>query len=336
MADPAAFVPFDPEGGLVFATALPGGPGDFAERRRSWDALGSLPGAALWVHLDRTRQRAQAWLRTESGVAEPVVDALLAEDTRPVAVAIEDGLLVILRGVDMNPGAEPDELISIRMWFQPGRAITLRQYRFQTVAQLRAAAQRGEAPRSVGELLAAIAEGLSERMNPSVENLESMLDEIEQRMLDGPDDDPQMRTQLASIRRQAITLRRYLVPQRDALLHLSLLTCPLLTERDRVELRVSADRVARVAEALEELRDRAAVTHEELRARHEARMGRTLYLLTIVATIALPMGIITGLLGINVGGVPMANSPAGFAVVCLALVALAAVELALFRALRWI
>jgi zinc transporter len=82
------------------------------------------------------------------------------------------------------------------------------------------------------------------------------------------------------------------------------------------------------------MRDRAAVTQDELRARHEARVGRTVYLLTVVATVALPLSLITGLLGINVGGIPLAESPLGFAIVCAVLVALAALELALFKSLR--
>lgn len=198
-------------------------------------------------------------------------------------------------------------------------------------------ASRAEGPRRPGEFLAEVAAGLASRLGPTVDNLEDMLDEIEEAMLEHDQaDDLRARAQVATIRRQAIGYRRFLAPQREAFGRLALATTPLFSERDRLELRVAAEGVTRITEALEEIRDRAAVTADELRARHEARIGRTLYLLTIVATIALPLGIITGLLGVNVGGVPLAHSSAGFAVVCAVLAAIVVIEVILFRVARWL
>ncbi|MEQ8845566.1 MAG: zinc transporter ZntB [Phycisphaerales bacterium] len=331
------FTPFDAEGGLILATRLPGEPGDFDKPRRGFDDLDRPDDPPpLWVHLDRTRPRAQRWLRERAGLDAIVADALLAEETRPRADAFGQGLLVILRGINMNPGAEPDELISVRMWFEPARIITLRQHRFQTIADLRVRAEAGKAPATAGLFLAAVAQGLASRITPTIGNLEEMLDDIEDEMLDRESDDPARRSQLSTIRRQAITYRRYLVPQRDALSALANGRSELLSQREQAEIRVALEQTTRVCEALEELRDRAAVTQEEMRARHEARIGRTLYLLTIVATVMLPLSFITGLLGINVGGIPLADSALGFTVVCVFMLGVAAIEVWWFRRKRWL
>jgi len=331
------FTPFDADNGLILATQLPGSSEELDSNRRGWDDLVTpTQGAPLWIHFDRTKERAQQWLRRESGLDPLVAESLLAEETRPRAQFIGDGLLVILRGVNMNPGAEPDELIAIRLWLEPLRIITLRQFRFQTVAELRQRAQRGDAPATVGGFLSAVANGLSRRLAPTVDNLEEMVDDIEDTMLDRDADDPALRSKLATIRRQAIIYRRYMIPQRDALMTLITTQSPLLSAREIAELRVASEQVTRVTETLEEIRDRAAVTQEEMRARHETRMGRTLYLLTIVATIALPLTFVTGLLGINVGGIPLAESGWGFAIVCGVIIALGALEFVLFKAMRWL
>lgn len=329
-----AFVPFDEEGGLVFATRLPGSAAGFDDRRPGWDGLGGA--GPLWVHLDRTRERAQRWLRVESGVDRLACESLLAEETRPRAQEFGEGLLVILRGINMNPGAEPDDLIALRVWLDARRVVTLRQFKFRTVSALRERAQRGEAPATPGAVLAALATGLAERMGPSISNLEEMLDAIEDEMLSRDSDDDGRRSQLATIRRQAIAYRRYLVPQRDALGALANGRSALLDERDRTEIRVAMEQTARVCEALEEIRDRAAVTQEEMRARHEARVGRTVYLLTIVATVALPLGFLTGLLGVNVGGVPLMDSRWGFWIVCGVLTLMAGAQVVWFRKKRWL
>lgn len=337
MSEPTPLVPFDQDGGLIFATRLPGAAHEFEEGKRLWDAL-TFPDAPppLWIHLDRTRAHAKQWLATQSGLDPVVTDSLLAEETRPRAEAFGEGLLVILRGINANPGAEPDELIAIRMWLDPHRIITLRQYRFPTVAELRVRAQEGKAPKTAGAFLTAVAVGLATRMGPTIHNLEERLDAIEEEMLDRETDDDGRRSQLATIRRQAISYRRYLVPQREALAALANGSTDLLSPRDRVEMRVALEQTTRVCEALEEIRDRAAVTQEEMRARHEARVGRTVYLLTIVATVALPLGILTGLLGINVGGVPLSDSGWGFAIVCILLGMIAVLQVLWFRRMRWI
>jgi len=333
------YQPTDAEGGLVFAVRLPGGPPGEAGTWLGWDELDAIPDAGeppIWIHLDRTRPRAQAWLRDRAGIPEIVADSLLAESTRPQTVTAGPGLLVILRGLNLNVGAEPDELIAIRLWLEPGRIITLRQFRFRTVADLRRQCEQDRGPATPGELLADLATGLSTRLAPSVDNLEEMIDAVEEAMLDGGQVGPRAWGELGTVRRQAISYRRSMVPQREALSALAQGSSPLLRDVDRLELRAAAERTARICESLEEQRDRAAVTQEELRGRREERLGRTVYVLTVISAIALPLALITGMLGMNVGGIPLAESGAGFAVVCAVMAGIAIGEYALLRAMRWL
>ncbi|MEO0620574.1 MAG: CorA family divalent cation transporter, partial [Pseudomonadota bacterium] len=101
------------------------------------------------------------------------------------------------------------------------------------------------------------------------------------------------------------------------------------------ELRFAADRMARYVEDLDALRERAQVIAEELANTLSQRLDRNLYVLSIVSAIFLPLGFLTGLLGINVGGVPGVESGAAFWVVTAGLAALGVGALALFRWLRW-
>ncbi len=335
MPEGSDFIPFNAEEGLILATRLPGSREELHDQRRTWSELDQgTPDRPLWVHLDRTKERAQRWIREEAGLDPLVSDALLAADTRPKFQAVNSGLLIVLRGVNMNQGAEPDDMISIRFWISPERIITLRAHRFQTIVELRRRAEAGRLPATVGGFLAAVSAGLATRMAPTVDNLEDLLDGVESEMLDSDIDDPEHRRILATIRRQAITYRRHLVPQRDAIVSLALEPTELIAPRERSELRIIGDQVARIAEDLEELRDRAAVTQEEMRARRESKINKTVYLLTIVATVAMPLSLLTGLMGINVGGIPLANDPWGFAIIAALLVVLAIGEVFLFRWLR--
>ena len=102
-----------------------------------------------------------------------------------------------------------------------------------------------------------------------------------------------------------------------------------------MHLRESADRISRYVEDLEANRDRAAVTQEELATRLAESMNRISYLLTIVAAVFLPLGFLTGLLGINVGGIPLAEDTRGFVIICGVLLVIGIGQLCYFRSRKW-
>ena len=81
----------------------------------------------------------------------------MIEDTRPRCTPIEGGAIVNLRGVNMNPGFESDEMISLRMWGEPGRLSSVRASRLMAVGDVREALIGGEGPATVGGLLARLA-----------------------------------------------------------------------------------------------------------------------------------------------------------------------------------
>ncbi|UCH74428.1 MAG: zinc transporter ZntB, partial [Rhodospirillales bacterium] len=89
-------------------------------------------------------------------------------------------------------------------------------------------------------------------------------------------------------------------------------------------------------EDLDAARERAAVTQDELNNRLSDQMNRTMYLLTIVAAVLLPPSLITGLFGINVGGMPGVENIWAFTGVVIALIVIAVIEVILLRRLKWI
>lgn len=324
--------PLVPDEGLVFALPLTTTDG-LPPRRVGWGDL-DAPGP-IWIHLDRTVPRVQRWLEEEAGLDPIVVEALLAESTRPRASTVGDGLLVILRGVNLNEGAEPDDMIAIRMWVDARRIITLRQFRFLTVRDLRLLVESGHGPTTTVGVMIAIATGLIHTLGPVVENLRSLIDGVEDSLAAESVEDLDTRD-LAEVRRQSIRLRRYLAPQRDTIRELATRPLALIDPHARLELLEAAERTARVVEDLEEVRDRAAVSQEEVRAQREMRASRRMYLLTLVAAVFLPLGLLTGLLGINVGGVPGAGNPNAFWTVTGGLVVVAVLLVLLFRKLKWL
>ncbi|RCX30303.1 zinc transporter ZntB [Thioalbus denitrificans] len=322
-----------PNSGLLCAYLLDGHGGGALQDMdgvRRWH-----PGAGtLWVHLDYTSPDARAWLAEESGIDPVIASALLAEETRPRALAVGEGLLVVLRGVNLNPGADPEDMVSIRLWFDGERIISTRRYKLLAIADLRAAIEDGGGPETPGGFLVRLAEGLLLRMSSVVHDLDGAVDALEEDVLSA--ESHALGPRLSGLRRQAIMLRRYLAPQREALNRLVLEKVNLIAANERAELREVADRTSRYLEDLDAARERAAVTQEELNSRLSSRMEQRMYLLSMVAAVFLPLGFITGLLGINVGGIPGEGVGWGFLAVCTLLAAVLAGQMLYFRRKGWI
>jgi zinc transporter len=200
--------------GLIYAFLLDGAGGG---RRLDWQGVRSWqPGQGLlWLHLDLKDAAARAWIEGESGLEKIAREALLAEETRPRAVSIGEGMVVALRGVNLNPGADPEDMVAIRAWFEAGRIISARHRRLLSVEDLVAAIEGGRGPKTSGGLLADLADRLIQRMEEVIGQAEESAAELEEAVIGEESRD--VRIELASLRRQSISLRRYLAPQREAL-----------------------------------------------------------------------------------------------------------------------
>ncbi|RMF95732.1 MAG: zinc transporter ZntB [Gammaproteobacteria bacterium] len=327
VADPAA-----PADGLICAYRLLPGGGQRLEwpEIRRWQAGDGL----LWVHLNFTERGARRWLQKDSAVPEPIVDALLVDDGRPRSERHQDGWLVMLRGVNMNPGAQAEDMVAIRLWLEPDRVVSTCRRRLQSVAELRAAIEAGHGPATPGELLIALLQGLTQRLAEAVDRLEDEIDAAEAAMLE--DSSVELQTQLSSLRRRCARMRRHLAPQREALERIVRIGGGCLQQEEIWQIRELGDRVTRALEDLELAAERAMVAHEEFVARVAQEQNARIYLLSIVAALFLPLSFLTGLFGMNVAGLPGLEYPRAFWVVSGLMLALAAGLLAYFRFKRWI
>lgn len=294
----------------------------------------------IWVHLDCAHESTDSWLREHSGLDSFVIDGLLAEESRPRCDGYDDGILLVLRGVNLNPGAEPEDMVSIRMWIDQHRVISTRFRPLMAVQDIRDQLAVGKGPISTGHLVARLAARMTERMGPVIEGLSDQVVNLEDQLVGSDKGEPldmrDVRSNLIDCRRVAISLRRYVAPQREALNRLAQVEEPWLDDRMQGRLRETVDRVTRITEELDEVRERSAVVQDELASRISQRMERTMYTLTVVATVMLPLGFLTGLLGINVGGIPGADAGWAFWAVCGGLVVVVAIEVLIMRRFKWI
>ncbi|WP_028304306.1 zinc transporter ZntB [Oceanospirillum maris] len=288
----------------------------------------------LWLHLDYTNEEVQHWLSHEAGIESVVADALTATETRPRCTPFNNGLLLLLRGINLNPNADPDDMVSIRLWVEKHRIISTRKRQLQSIQDLLGQINNHQAPSTAGEFIADLTDNLTWRMRETMEGYEETLADLEERVLNGEHDG--IKTDLSALRRQIITLRRYLAPQRDALARLHTEKFSGLSDSERLQVRETTDRLIRYLEDLDAMRERAVVIQEELFGQLSELGNQRVYLLSMITAVFLPLGFLTGLLGINVGGMPGAENPNAFWWVIGGLFGSAVVFTLLLRRKKWL
>jgi zinc transporter len=323
----------DASEGLVYAHLIAG---DHPKEVLTWDAVNAWQPdqGVLWVHLAADNETALDWIRHRSGLSLLVQDALLEVGTRPRSVVSESGVLVIFRGGNCNPGADPEDMVAIRMFITDQRIITMRRNRVRAVQDVHESLTAGTGPATVGEFFVAVVDRITERIGDVVVDIEDRVAGVEDTIVSA--ETAELRPLLAELRRESISLRRYIAPQRDMLARLTHERITWLTETDKTLLRETAERTARYVEDIDAARERALISQEELNNRLAERMNRAMYTLSIVAAIFLPLGLLTGLLGINVGGIPGTENPRAFLMVTAFLVVLAIVLITWFKKIKWL
>jgi zinc transporter len=270
-------------------------------------------GGYIWLHFDLERGR--RWVPGSVIKDETIIRALFAAETRPRCDVHKGDILINLRGVNLNEGRQPEDMLSIRAHLREGRLITVRKQRSVAVEEVRARMHAGEADPGPGLLLLRIIRGLTDKMDPFVDGMSDSLDGLEARsMKEEAGDD--LRSVVSALRHDAIVFRRYVAPQRDAIARFTANEAGLLPESMLPAAREEADRVTRIVEELDITRDRAGVVYDQIAAQRADQMNRNMMIISVVSAVFLPLAFLTGLLGINVGGMPGADSPAAFWIVC--------------------
>ncbi len=287
-----------------------------------------------WVHLDATHAETKPWLEKEIAYLDPfIIDALLADETRPRMTQINDGVLLILRGVNLNENADPEDMVSIRLWVDSHRIISIRRRKVRAAQDIRQRLEEGTGPKDAGQFISMLVSRLFDRIQPVLTALDESTDIVEENLLE--DASTSLREAIVDVRKKAILFRRYMAPQRDAIGQLRMAELSWLDDYHRRHLQENYNLVTRYVEDLDTIRERAQIVKDELANILADKLNHNMYVLSVIAAIFLPLGFLTGLLGINVGGIPGTDNHNAFFIFCGILTALVIAQIFFFKKLKW-
>ncbi|MEM7070991.1 MAG: zinc transporter ZntB [Pseudomonadota bacterium] len=287
-----------------------------------------------WVHMDANHANTRKWLENQSSYLDPLIcEALLSDETRPRMTQINNGVLVILRGVNLNPKSNPEDMVSIRLWIDAHRIISVCKRKLKAISDIEEKIKAGKGPKNSGEFICMLVSKLFERIESVLTDLDETTDNIEEKILDNADIN--LRESIVEVRKQAIMFRRYMAPQRDAIGQLQMADLDWLDNVHRRYLQEAYNHVTRYVENLDAVRERAQIVKDEFANILADRLNKNMYVLSVIAAIFLPLGFLTGLLGINVSGIPGGDYIYAFWIFTGLLVAIVIFQVMIFKWLKW-
>lgn len=267
-------------------------------------------GEFIWLHFNLSHAASEKWLRAHAGLSDEFFETL-HQGSRSTRIELADNALVaVVNDVLHEFNFDASDISTLWVGVAPHLVISARRTPLKSIERLHQAVRRGEAMRSSVELLVHLLRDQADVLMHIVRTAIDRVDAIEDSLLAGRV--RAKRADLGNMRRVLVRLQRLLAPEPAALLRLLQRPPVWMSELDTQELRQSSEEFAVVLSDVSSLQERIKLLQEEIAAQLNEETGRSLYVLTIVTVLALPINIIAGMLGMNVGGIPLAQHPGGF------------------------
>lgn len=292
------------------------------------------PNTTTWIHLDLKNQNAIKWIENEvTGIDSSTVEAITDDEIRPRVTELGDAAIIILHGPNLNPGQETEDMVSVRLWIDQTRILSLQRRQLKSIEDIEKKIKAGKGPKNSGQFITLLIAKLCERTEPLITELEEMINDVEETILETSN--MALRADVVNIRKKAIILKRYLTPQKDAVGHLRMADLDWLDANHKRVLQEEYNRIQRFIEDLDAIRERAQIVKDELSNHLADKLNSKMYFLSIVTSIFLPLGFLTGLLGVNVGGIPGSQNNYAFFIFCGILSAIVILQIIIFNKFKW-
>ncbi|MHA4870981.1 transporter [Duganella sp. PWIR1] len=271
------------------------------------------PQEFIWLHYNLANTASEKWLHEHLALPDEFYESL-HEGPRSTRIELADNTLIaVVNDVLHDFTFEASDISTL--WLSVDRQIVIsaRRKPLRAVDSLRNAVRNGETIRSSVELLIHLLRDQADALIKIVRDAITTVDGIEDNLLAGKL--TTKRASLGALRRVLVRLQRLLAPEPSALFRLLQKPPAWMAEIDAQELRQSTEEFSMVLADMASLQERIKLIQEEIAALASEANNHSLFVLTVVTVLALPINIIAGLMGMNVGGIPLSDSPHGFMII---------------------
>lgn len=287
-----------------------------------------------WLHFCMRHNAIEEYLFRELGIPMFIANAMIADETRSRAIVRENGIMVLFKAMHRHDGANPEMMVSLRLWIDAHRIVSTREQDIDAVLTLRDEIIAGSGPASTMDFLIDMIGHVYDEFDPLIDSMEREIDELEE--LAKRQETEMVCGRLSAIERRATIFTRHLSPQSAIFKLIGTSRCSIVTDDDRDHLNELDSRLKGMLEALRDVRERSTIIDQRIQRIEEFRQTKANLVFAVAATLFLPASFITGLFGSNVAGVPWLQHPLGFVYLSAVCLGVMAMGWALIRRGRWL
>jgi len=267
-------------------------------------------GGWLWLHFNLSDSRAVQWLESFPPLSEDAREVLLGgEDDQCLHASDACIYGIIADFVQRLDRHSRNEIGHMHFAMTEHLLISARREPLQAAETVRRSLESGRKISSVASLIDEIIEHVADAIDELVEILERDLDAIEELVL--TDDLHDERQRLGKLRRTAVRLHRQIGGLRTLLLRLERQEPSGLCPSIRLATSSLAQRLEGLYQEIVAIRDRARMLQEEVLAKTAEQTNERLHWLSLITALFLPPTLVTGFFGMNLKGMPFADSEIG-------------------------
>ena len=245
-------------------------------------------------------------------------------------------LYLVLHGIDSTPTHAQFATRDIDFFIGRNFLVTVHDGQSRSIAHLREVCSRHQHILADGPvaLVHRIVDAMVDNYRPVIEQIEDRIGQLEDQAFAGHE---RMARHVMKLKRDVTSMRRVLIPQRDAIGRLARREFPMISDEMAYRFRDVYDHVVRLTEEAILFQDRVTGIFEVNLSTVSHRLNQVMKLLTVMSTIFLPLTVLTGMWGMNI---PLPHFPGGdnvqFVWVTGIMAAISLAMIVLFRRNRWI
>ena len=269
----------------------------------------------LWVDLDLSQPGQADLLRHIKGLHPLSVEDAVGLNSRPKLEEYPDYLFVVIVGIRLHEATpDPYDLASYDLCFFLGSTFLITVHDGPSPPVDDAAERIEKNPdllsRGVDRLAHTIMDGSVDAYFPLLDKIDEYVDELEQRVI--VDFDETALPQIFAVKRLTLSVRRHLAPERDVFNVLTNRPSALLSPESQIYFRDIYDHTLRINDSIETYRELLSSVLDSYLTQVSNRLGKVTKGLSVIATLSIPFVVLSGMWGMNVLHIPLAQNPHAF------------------------
>lgn len=296
----------------------------------------ATPGNPFWIHFDYLDPKSIAWINATSLLPDIAKLALTSrsQTANEIRFDTKDAMLVVLKGVNITPGDKPDPIVSLRFYITANYIISTRHQKVNAISELKEDLDKNIGPVDVADWLVQISDILANYANAAVEQVHSQVILLEDSVLSQQEIAPHRKIGL--IRQQLILLRRNITPQRDIFMKISTERLSWIDDNDRRHMHDAATGMNNYVNDIDTCLLRLSSIVEQINALLTESINKRIYIMSVFATIFMPLTFIASLVGMNLDGIPFDEEPWAFSAYSILFLILGVVLCIWFKKKQWL